>query len=629
MCTTLVMKFIIELTHDLDPEIVDGLSKMLSENNQLAKVFKMARERLSNVEMHLVSVRLIGTHSKDGRQYNLLSRNELATLIVGNGESEGGQQDVIVEEKRRGLRRISENHPSFMALQYPLLFPYGEDGFRIDIPHRDAESTTRDTSPASIGQRVFLPSSFTTGPRYMVENYHDAMAICRWAGPPDLFITFTCNPKWQEITEFLADILGQGSEGRPDVVVRVFKLKLDELIRDLTTREHFGQTIEDHEHLDAVLERVGQKKTTLTEWMTANKLYAEAHDLTYVDFPTEWRWLSDERKEQKTKIGTSIGRIYFAHPAFGEKYYLRLLLNIVKGATCFEDIKTVGGIIHPTYKAACHALGLLIGDNEWHECLHEAVIWATSTQLRNLFATILLFCEVSDPKYLWEKHWEALSDDTTHRQRQRLGIANLSLTKEQLQNYALYEIEKLLNIENRSLIDYHGIPLPDATLLQDSGNRMVLEEQNYDTQSLARNACDLENGLNAEQRNVYDNILEAVYHNTGKLSFVYGSGGSGKTYLWKALISKLRSEEHIVLAVASLGISALLLPLGRTAHSRFKIPMNLNENSCCSIEQGSDLAELIHKTKLIIWDEAPMVHRYAFEAVDRTLRDIMQLYSKG
>ncbi|XP_021851435.2 uncharacterized protein [Spinacia oleracea] len=120
---------------DLDPEIVDGLAKILNQHNELAKVFRMARERFSNVEMQPVRVRLIGTRSKDGRQYNLPSTNELAALIVGNGENEGGQRDVIIEEKGYGLRRMSENHPSFMALQYPLLFPYGEDGYRIDIPH--------------------------------------------------------------------------------------------------------------------------------------------------------------------------------------------------------------------------------------------------------------------------------------------------------------------------------------------------------------------------------------------------------------------------------------------------------------------------------------------------------------
>ncbi|KAF7817106.1 ATP-dependent DNA helicase PIF1 [Senna tora] len=62
----------------------------------------------------------------------------------------------------------------------------------------------------------------------------------------------------------------------------------------------------------------------------------------------------------------------------------------------------------------------------------------------------------------------------------------------------------------------------------------------------------------------------------------------------------------------------------RTAHSRFAIPLNISENSTCHILQGSDLAELIVHTKLIIWDEAPMAHRHCFEALDRSLRDIMQ-----
>ncbi|XP_056688534.1 uncharacterized protein [Spinacia oleracea] len=239
---------------------------------------------------------------------------------------------------------------------------------------------------------------------------------------------------------------------------------------------------------------------------------------------------------------------------------------------------------------------------------------------------MLLFCEVSDPKELWEKHWTDLSDDIVYRQRQRLGIPNLSLTEEQIQNYTLYEIEQLLNREHRSLKDYHGIPLPDAALLQEVGNRMLLEEHNYDTESLAIDARDLEQGLNAEQRHVYDNILQAVYQSRGQLFFVYGSGGTGKTYIWRALISRLHSEEQIVLAVASSGIAALLLPSGRTTHSRFKIPLILSENSCCNIEQGFDLAELIRRTKLIIWDEAPMVHRHGFEALDQTFRDVMQLH---
>ncbi|XP_048489950.1 uncharacterized protein LOC125491918 [Beta vulgaris subsp. vulgaris] len=81
---------------------------------------------------------------------------------------------------------------------------------------------------------------------------------------------------------------------------------------------------------------------------------------------------------------------------------------------------------------------------------------------------------------------------------------------------------------------------------------------------------------------------------------------------------------EIVLPVASSGIASLLLPRGRTAHSRFGIPLNVTENSTCAgIRPGSDLADLLIKTKLIIWDETPMMRKYYFEAHDRSLRDIM------
>ncbi|KAK9160291.1 hypothetical protein Syun_006632 [Stephania yunnanensis] len=67
------------------------------------------------------------------------------------------------------------------------------------------------------------------------------------------------------------------------------------------------------------------------------------------------------------------------------------------------------------------------------------------------------------------------------------------------------------------------------------------------------------------------------------------------------------------------------LPGGRTAHSRFKIPILLDSTSTCFISKQSDLADLIRHASLIIWDEATMAHRHALEALDRTLRDITDI----
>lgn len=102
-----------------------------------------------------------------------------------------------------------------------------------------------------------------------------------------------------------------------------------------------------------------------------------------------------------------------------------------------------------------------------------------------------------------------------------------------------------------------------------------------------------------------------------------GHGGTRKTFLWNAMIAKLRSQNKIVLAVASSGVASLLLPRGRTAHSRFKIPIDIDETSICNIKRGTMLPDLLIESALIIWDEAPMTHRRCFEALDRTLRDIL------
>ncbi len=80
-----------------------------------------------------------------------------------------------------------------------------------------------------------------------------------------------------------------------------------------------------------------------------------------------------------------------------------------------------------------------------------------------------------------------------------------------------------------------------------------------------------------------------------------------------------------MLAVASSGITSLLFLSGRTAHSRFKIPIHLHDESTCNITQQMKVAELVCKANLIIWDEAPMMHCRTFKAVDCTLRDLMQL----
>jgi hypothetical protein len=97
------------------------------------------------------------------------------------------------------------------------------------------------------------------------------------------------------------------------------------------------------------------------------------------------------------KRGFAIGRMYYAHPTSGERYYLQMLLNYIKGATSYEQLRTVDGKEHDTFKDACIAMGLLANDNEWHQALEETGVWALGQQLHDMFASMLMFCEVPNP----------------------------------------------------------------------------------------------------------------------------------------------------------------------------------------------------------------------------------------
>jgi hypothetical protein len=90
-----------------------------------------------------------------------------------------------------------------------------------------------------MGKTIVLPASHIGGRRYMIQNYHDSIAICRVHGPPDFFVTFTCNAKWPEIIESLYHC-GQKNSDAPDIAIRIFHMKLQELLQDIKSGNLFG-----------------------------------------------------------------------------------------------------------------------------------------------------------------------------------------------------------------------------------------------------------------------------------------------------------------------------------------------------------------------------------------------------
>ncbi|GJW37723.1 DNA helicase [Tanacetum coccineum] len=138
--------------------------------------------------------------------------------------------------------------------------------------------------------------------------------------------------------------------------------------------------------------------------------------------------------------------------------------------------------------------------------------------------------------------------------------------------------------------------------------KLLMEDRNYNERELQQQKAKSVPKLNTAQRKIYDLIINAIATNQQELIYVYGHGGTGKTFIWKTIIIALCSEKN-VLAVAPSGIASLLLPSGRTTHSRFKLPIELTEESLCKISKNSHLGKLLVDIDLIIWDEAPMNDR--------------------
>ncbi|CAF0947889.1 unnamed protein product [Brachionus calyciflorus] len=290
-----------------------------------------------------------------------------------------------------------------------------------------------------------------------------------------------------------------------------------------------------------------------------------------------------------------------------------------------------------SHKESAQKGGYLESNDQWQESIHEACLTITDIdELRKFFVIVIENCQPSDIRGLWEKFKNELSIDILYKYRKLKKNDDLSFD-DKVYNTALYLINKILLSSPKSVQQLTDILKYDQNKVIDfdelkrlsiiTKNALINEELEYDHTSLKSEYEENFKQLNFDQIKIFKKITERVEQNLvgDNLYFIDGPGGTGKTFLYNTIISYLRSKKKIVLSVASSGIAALLLPGGKTAHSRFKIPINFNSSSTCDISVQSELAELIRMADLIIWDEAPMMHKYAFESMDRTFRDLLKL----
>jgi hypothetical protein len=215
------------------------------------------------------------------------------------------------------------------------------------------------------------------------------------------------------------------------------------------------------------------RKTTLTEFFVACQQHSTAESqlavgLLYADFPSKFTWDQRSRTWNPRHVRFStIGRVYFAVPSAGERYYFRMLLYVVTCPTSFEYLRTYEGVLYNTFQEACTARGLLETDDEWDICLNEAGFIQSGEQLHQLFVIILLRNNPADPLGLFDRHLHHLSDDCRHRLKNRFG--NPNPTDEDVKSLTLQYIEILLHKAGKKLSDF-SLPRPTKIIPDPRGS---------------------------------------------------------------------------------------------------------------------------------------------------------------
>ncbi|XP_076057281.1 uncharacterized protein LOC143034821 [Oratosquilla oratoria] len=518
---------------------------------------------------------------------------------------------------------------------------------------RKERSDILKSDSAHKGQRVLLPKCFVGGPRYMKERQQDALSFVSRYGSPDFFITFTMNPKWKELTLY-GDTINVCN--RPDIVSRVFKLKVDQLMRELLTDKIFGEV---SAHLYSIeWQKRGLPHVHILLWMKRKVTENTVSSLIFAEIP-------DKKKHPELYDIVTTNMIHGPCIGYDES---SVCCNGKKNdrGTCQKDFpkqcrSTIkfGNNGYPLYRRRAVGEGgfsfvkKLKGqevtiDNSWvvpynpylclrfnsHinvECSNSIKAIAYITKYVNKGCDRVLFTktegteEINEIKNFTDARFVNSNEATWKIFRFPIHssyppVMNLDLhLKDENEVFFNADSSKADIKKKRGPKSFEDLRMVDGVL--------------YGTYREAVKAM----GLLKDEETWKQTILEIInYTNDRKelrstyASMLVFSDLEDQKDIWeetKDLFSNtVRSKSKVALAVASSGIAATVLHGGRTAHNMFKIPlMEHNERKTCNIKHKSELARLLLMSSLIVWDEAVMANKNTISALDITLRDLSGL----
>ena len=364
-------------------------------------------------------------------------------------------------------------------------------------------------------------------------------------------------------------------------------------------------------------------------------------DLLYSEYPQYYRYTQNKIwQRRKNNTGVHIAYIPSLTRKNGEVYFLKLLLDNIRGPTCYRDLLVYpndGSMHFVTFKEACQARGLLNDDKDIINTLTDICTTGIKSEARAIFASYLREGEILNPGIVWNSIKHLIHGDIMNKAERSYSRLNKTLVKigrdhwrneKMAQSTALYEIDRLMKYyDNDSIVNY-GFHLPKETEIFKYTHRHLAYylEHNYPPEENKRKAMLNIGMMTKEQFTIYQCLMAKIYNqkknNMKNCVFIQAAGGTGKSFILQSLCSAVRGNGDIALIVAASGIAALNFEGGRTVHSRFKVPLNANEYDTCELEKDSLTAELIKQAKVIIWDEAIMQDKNILETVERSFRAI-------
>lgn len=378
-------------------------------------------------------------------------------------------------------------------------------------------------------------------------------------------------------------------------------------------------------------------ETELTAWFRFNNDHPEFADVTYFQIPKyatynsstatwklrEMNKLNKNNQSSRTEFDSKhynyedlVTRPYAVSPKEPERFFLKAVLKHKAGAKSFEDVRKVDGVIYASYREVASKLGLLEDDEIWKSTIQEAITIQTNPyRLRQLFAQILLQCCVHEPLELWNQFNADFGDDFRR--------ANPGLSDSFYQQQILAEIMDVLQQFNKSLNDYN-LPMVDA-------NEPPHRVRGFGRPEETIKVEDEYEQLTNDQKSIYQEIerrlerrREGTLAKDANLVYIDAPSGTGKTYLLNTIIKKMTKRKFNVIAVAHTGVASVLLHNGRTAHSMFNLPLNIDddEKPYCDIRKGSDKATTIREVDMIIIDEISTISKRHLECLERSLCDL-------